>query len=71
MNTKLGVEWGRRIVCSWLAATRRHAADDRGASLVEYAMLVLFIAVVAIAAVATIGGPTSDGLVAGGDGFTP
>jgi Flp pilus assembly pilin Flp len=70
MNTKPGLALGR-ILCSWLAATRRQVAEDRGASVVEYAMLVLFIAVVAIAAVAALGPPVSDGLVAGGDGFAP
>ena len=34
-------------------------------------MLVLFIAVVAISAVATVGSPTSEGIAAGGSSFTP
>ena len=38
--------------------TRR--AHDRGASLVEYALLVALIAVVCIGAVTTLGGGTND-----------
>jgi pilus assembly protein Flp/PilA len=34
--------------------------DDRGASLVEYALLVAFIAMVCVAAVAFFGGAVSD-----------
>lgn len=36
-------------------AMRRHAADDRGAALVEYAFLLVFIVVVCIAAVTFLG----------------
>ena len=51
--------------------TRR--AHDRGASLVEYALLVALIAVVCIGAVTTLGGGTSDtvgdaGTAIGGSG---
>ena len=35
-------------------------ADERGASLVEYALLVALIAVVCIAAVSALGGTISD-----------
>ncbi len=38
---------------TWLTA---HAKTERGASLVEYALLVSLIAVVCIAAVTTLGG---------------
>ncbi|MFA5564716.1 MAG: Flp family type IVb pilin [Acidimicrobiia bacterium] len=40
-------------LAAWLKA---HAKTDRGASLVEYALLVALIAVVAIFAVSTLGG---------------
>lgn len=36
-----------------------HRADDRGASLVEYALLLALIAMVCIAAVTALGGTTS------------
>lgn len=42
----------------WIAS-RFEARDDRGASLVEYALLVALIAVVCIAAVTALGGTTS------------
>ncbi|MDW3217481.1 MAG: Flp family type IVb pilin [Acidimicrobiales bacterium] len=41
-----------------LLATR--AEDDRGASLVEYALLLALIAMVCIAAVTALGGTTSE-----------
>jgi pilus assembly protein Flp/PilA len=41
-----------RFLAAWVAA---HIDDDRGASLVEYALLVALIAVVCIAAVTTLG----------------
>ncbi len=37
-----------------------HTNSERGASLVEYALLVALIAVVCVAAVATLGGTASD-----------
>ena len=43
---------------------------DRGASLVEYALLLALIAIVCLVAVNTIGGPTSQGLSKGASGFT-
>ncbi|HEX4819841.1 MAG TPA: Flp family type IVb pilin [Acidimicrobiales bacterium] len=45
------------FVQSWLDARRD---DDRGASLVEYALLVALIAVVCIAAISLLGGAASD-----------
>ena len=42
---------------------------DRGASLVEYALLLALIAIVCLVAVNTIGGPTSQGLSGAGAGF--
>ena len=41
-----------RFFTAWVAA---HVDNDRGASLVEYALLVALIAVVCIAAVTTLG----------------
>jgi len=55
---------------SWLTATLS-ARDDRGSSLVEYAMLLALIAMVCIVAVNLIGDPVSQGLSNGGDGFRP
>jgi pilus assembly protein Flp/PilA len=39
---------------------RAHVKDDRGASLVEYALLVALIAVVCIAAITLLGNNASD-----------
>jgi pilus assembly protein Flp/PilA len=41
-----------RFLATWVAA---HIKNERGASLVEYALLVALIAVVCIAAVTTLG----------------
>jgi len=45
-----------RFLTTWLEARR---GTDRGANLVEYAILVGFIALIAIGAVAALGGTTS------------
>lgn len=45
-----------QFIASWL---RAQAKTDRGASLVEYALLVALIAVVCIAAVTLLGGAAS------------
>jgi pilus assembly protein Flp/PilA len=45
-------DWQRRAAVRLFARCR---ADDRGASLVEYALLVALIAVVCIAAIAFVG----------------
>jgi pilus assembly protein Flp/PilA len=46
--------------------------DDRGASLVEYARLVAFIAIVCVGAMAFLGTQTSTGLSRNGSSmFTP
>ena len=42
---------------------------DRGASVVEYALMLALIAVVCLVAVNTIGTPTSKGLSSAGNGF--
>ncbi|MEZ5166965.1 MAG: Flp family type IVb pilin [Acidimicrobiales bacterium] len=47
---------------TWILAWSRVEArqDDRGASLVEYALLLALIAMVCIAAVSALGATTSD-----------
>ncbi|MEY2457164.1 MAG: Flp/Fap pilin component [Acidimicrobiaceae bacterium] len=46
--------------------------DDRGASLVEYALLIAFIAIVCVGAMAFLGTQTSTGLSQNGSSmFTP
>jgi Flp pilus assembly pilin Flp len=45
--------------------------DERGASVVEYALLIALVGVVCLVAVNTIGGPTSEGLSNGAAGFQP
>ena len=45
--------------------------DDRGTTIVEYAMLLGLIAVVCLVAVNLIGQPVSTGLSNGGNGFRP
>jgi pilus assembly protein Flp/PilA len=47
-----------KLLKSWLQA--RFADSDRGASLVEYALLVALIAVVCIAAITALGTSASD-----------
>jgi pilus assembly protein Flp/PilA len=48
-----------KLQCEFLAAwARARVAGDRGANLVEYAMLVALIAMVCIAAVSYFGGET-------------
>jgi pilus assembly protein Flp/PilA len=44
------------LLSVWIAVQTRLNRDDRGASLVEYALLVALIAVVCIGAVAFLGG---------------
>ncbi len=43
--------------------------DDRGASLVEYALLLVLIAVVCFVAVGVLGGITRDGVQSTADSF--
>jgi pilus assembly protein Flp/PilA len=54
---------------TWLAAVATDRKDERGASVVEYALLVALLAVVCLVAVNTIGPPTSGGLSSAGAGF--
>ena len=52
------VSYWQRFVAPYIRA--RFGRDERGASLVEYALLVALIAVVCIAAVTFLGTRTSD-----------
>jgi len=56
---------------TWLTSGRSDRDDERGSSLVEYALLLALIAVVCLVAVNTIGDPTSLGLSKGASGFGP
>jgi Flp pilus assembly pilin Flp len=56
---------------SWLAAVYPGRGDDRGTTVVEYALLVALLAIVCLVGVNLIGEPVSTGLSAGGDGFHP
>ena len=53
------VTYFRTIVAPW-ARARTGTASQRGASLVEYALLVALIAVVCIVAITFLGGKASD-----------
>jgi len=53
------------FLATWLRA--RFGDDERGASLVEYALLVALIAVVCIAAVTLLGGNASSKFKSVGD----
>ena len=44
--------------------------DDRGASLVEYALLLALIAVVCVVAIGFLGTSVDEGISAGGSGFS-
>jgi Flp pilus assembly pilin Flp len=54
---------------SWLSFVLPDHDDDDGTSVVEYALLLALIAVVALIAVGFVGDPVSEGLSAGGQGF--
>ena len=55
---------------TWLSAKLPGMRDERGAAVVEYALLVAFIFAVLVIAVNVIGGTTSNGLDdAGSSGF--
>lgn len=54
---------------TWLAASLPKRDDDRGASLVEYALLVAFILVVCVLAVAALGTTINSGYSSAGSGF--
>jgi pilus assembly protein Flp/PilA len=46
-----------QFLAAWV---RAHVQDERGASLVEYALLVALIAIVCIAALSLLGGNSAD-----------
>lgn len=54
-----------RLHVACCAALQRHR-DDEGASLVEYALLISFIALACFAAVVALGGETGDSLSTSG-----
>ena len=54
---------------SWLSFVLSRYDEDRGTSLVEYALVLALIAVVAVIAVGFVGEPVSEGLSNGGQGF--
>ena len=53
---------------TWLSS-RADRGDDRGASLVEYALLLALIAIVCVAALGLLGGSVNDGIQSGADSF--
>ncbi len=53
----------------WLSSVLPERDDDRGAALVEYALLLVFIVIVCVIAMTVIGTITSDGLSRGGEGI--
>jgi Flp pilus assembly pilin Flp len=56
------------VIASYSAIVRRFD-DDRGANLVEYTLLVAFIAMACVAAVSAIGGATTEPFSEVGSGF--
>lgn len=53
----------------WLAAVRPDPREDRGASLVEYALLVVLILVVCVVAVTILGTSVSKDFSSAGEGW--
>jgi len=55
---------------TWLRSALPHRDDDRGAAVVEYALLLAFIFAVLLVSVSVIGNQSSNGLDdAGSSGF--
>jgi Flp pilus assembly pilin Flp len=54
---------------TWLAGFVPAPDDERGASLVEYALLVALIAIVCVVAVGVLGDATSTSFSSTADGF--
>ncbi len=52
-----------------LQAIRRFLKKESGATMVEYALILLFVAVAAVVGVTALGGAVSDGLNSANDGF--
>ncbi|MCH7788088.1 MAG: Flp family type IVb pilin [Acidobacteria bacterium] len=57
------------IVAASVSALLRRLGDDRGANLVEYTLLVAFIAMACVVAVSAIGGSTTEPFSEVGSGF--
>jgi pilus assembly protein Flp/PilA len=55
---------------TWLEARIPGRDDDRGASLVEYALLVAFIAVVCAVAIGILGGELNESYSSTANGFS-
>ena len=51
---------------SWLSSVLPDRDAQRGAALVEYALLIAFIVMVCVIAMTTLGSITSDGISRGG-----
>ena len=60
MGGSARTEGGRAVARLWIAVQSRFARDDEGASIIEYALLVSLIAVVAIVAVTVLGEQVSE-----------
>ncbi len=56
-----------KFAAAWTSLQCRLARDERGASLVEYVLLVALIAIVAIAAMNLLGSDTSNKLTSVGN----
>jgi Flp pilus assembly pilin Flp len=54
---------------TWLSSVVPDREDDRGASLVEYALLLVLIAVVCVVGVTVLGETTNEGFSTGGSMF--
>ena len=54
---------------SWLSSVLPDRDSDRGASLIEYALLLVFICMVCLIAMTAIGQSTSGGINEGASGF--
>jgi hypothetical protein len=54
---------------TWLSSVIPDRDDDRGASLVEYALLLVLIAVVCVVGVTVLGETTNEGISSGADMF--
>lgn len=57
------------MLAIWTQLRARLNMEERGASIVEYALLIAFIAMVAFAVVAIVGTSTSDVFSTAGAGF--
>lgn len=54
----------------WRLARQREVGDERGAALVEYALLVMLVAVVCVVAVVFFGGQTSSSFTSTGNSIS-